>query len=216
MGRYTSVQSYSDNNPNVAKADYKAATTEDGKTKKLKTESVGNVSGSTAGAGSGEFHSYRNARRTEMLRVEKMEKDHAVHLKAVELKDKISRSAAAVEKRTEKLRKKRQRKKQRKLDRKHYGAAPPPGVAAAAAAAAEASAPSDAAAGGGAASARAQKRRKKAGSHDAEAAAKTGGAAAEAGGAASAVDAAVATERAPNRNVFENDGSFLAQFGAVR
>jgi hypothetical protein len=59
MGRYSTVQSYSDNNPNLAKAEYAKQVTDDGTKKKLKTESVGNVAGSTAGAGSGEFHSYR-------------------------------------------------------------------------------------------------------------------------------------------------------------
>lgn len=42
--------------------------------KKLVTERVRNVMGSCAGAGSGEFHLYRHARRTEMLRVEAMDK----------------------------------------------------------------------------------------------------------------------------------------------
>ena len=58
--------------------------------------------------------------------MERMEKDHALHLKAVALDVKAERSATAVERRTAKLRKKRQRKKQRKMDRKHYGAAAAP------------------------------------------------------------------------------------------
>ena len=100
MGRYTSVQTYSDNNPNVAAQSYEQATGRTGregkddddgaaakggvsvvpggaKVPKLRTEHVENVAGSTAGAGSGEFHVYRAQRRREYTRLENMDKDAA-------------------------------------------------------------------------------------------------------------------------------------------
>jgi len=45
---------------------------------RIRTEKVDNVMGSQAGAGSGDFHMYRHHRRTEMLRVERMEGQAAV------------------------------------------------------------------------------------------------------------------------------------------
>ncbi|KAH8064739.1 hypothetical protein JL722_1619 [Aureococcus anophagefferens] len=45
---------------------------------RIKTERVENVMGSQAGAGSGDFHMYRHHRRTEMLRVERMERQAGV------------------------------------------------------------------------------------------------------------------------------------------
>ena len=76
MGRYTTVQTFSDNNPSVVKVPYdeKAAssnTSSDGGERGdehgsgYKVEKVNNVSGSTAGAGSGDFHHYRHTRRVE-------------------------------------------------------------------------------------------------------------------------------------------------------
>jgi|Transcript_6635 hypothetical protein len=76
MGRYTTVQTFSDNNPSVVKVPYdeKAASSNsssdgggrgDEHGSGYKVEKVNNVSGSTAGAGSGDFHHYRHTRRVE-------------------------------------------------------------------------------------------------------------------------------------------------------
>lgn len=42
----------------------------------IQVERVNNASGSTAGAGSGDFHQYRIQRRRERARVIQMEKEH--------------------------------------------------------------------------------------------------------------------------------------------
>ena len=71
MGRYTTVQAYADNNPNMRAMDYHQATGTAAPVAAsasaapppadcgpVKTEKVGNPYGSTAGAGSEEFHVY--------------------------------------------------------------------------------------------------------------------------------------------------------------
>ncbi|KAM6915208.1 PRKR-interacting protein 1 homolog [Xenentodon cancila] len=78
-------------------------------------EFVRDVMGSSAGAGSGEFHVYRHLRRKEYQRqdfLDRMaEKDH----KDLEYLDKLDQNKRAAEERTEKRRKKREKLKQKKL-----------------------------------------------------------------------------------------------------
>ena len=75
MGRYTTMQTFSDQDAQGAAVPYTSAATSsdttdaaasatrDPKDTKLRVNRVENVSGSGAGAGSGEFHTYRAARR---------------------------------------------------------------------------------------------------------------------------------------------------------
>ena len=87
MGRYTTVQTYTDQDAKVAPVSYTSETTgqlpvpgnaaaasEQGAEKnerdadgKFKFQRVENVSGSSAGAGSGDFHMYRAARRRYVI-----------------------------------------------------------------------------------------------------------------------------------------------------
>jgi hypothetical protein len=76
MGRYTSVQSYSDQNTKLVTG-YKENSGGDGvkktSAKVERPEKIENVMGSTAGAGSGEFHMYLNAKHREERRIQSME-----------------------------------------------------------------------------------------------------------------------------------------------
>lgn len=77
MGRYTSLQSYSDFNIAQQKAPEtfgkSAEEAQKGGHQKISVEKVNNVSGSCAGAGSGDFHQYRAIRRSEMERMRSLE-----------------------------------------------------------------------------------------------------------------------------------------------
>ena len=95
---------------------------------RIRTEKVDNVMGSQAGAGSGDFHMYRHHRRTEMLRVERMEGQAAVdeaeesHARRVEHKRKECEERTA--RNAEKRRKKKEAKAKRDAIAKGTGQAP--------------------------------------------------------------------------------------------
>ena len=121
MGRYTTVQAFADNNPNMRAVDYAQATgTAEGATSAsasrgpLVTEKVDNPYGSTAGAGSGEFHVYRHARAREMARWERIGAEEAVARAEDEFRGQVARNEEEEAKATEKRRRKREREKEAK------------------------------------------------------------------------------------------------------
>ncbi|KAL3673492.1 hypothetical protein V7S43_001202 [Phytophthora oleae] len=129
MGRYTSTQTFSDQDAQGAAVAYNATTEETSTTTipvtgvkddKLHVNRVDNVSGSSAGAGSGDFHTYRAARRREMERVEAMEQRYKENKAQREFADKRKRSAdefdAKMQKRAEKRRRRKERSKTKSLD----------------------------------------------------------------------------------------------------
>lgn len=116
MGRYTTVQAYSDNNPKLVHVSYdqaKGKSDEEGKAGgKLVVEKTDQVMGSCAGAGSGEFHTYRAHRRREMHRVAAMDEEAKNEEATAKLQAAIEQGKKECEERTRKKAEKRKRKKQ--------------------------------------------------------------------------------------------------------
>ncbi|XP_038615384.1 PRKR-interacting protein 1 [Tachyglossus aculeatus] len=78
-------------------------------------EFVRDVMGSSAGAGSGEFHVYRHLRRREYQRQDFMDAMAEKQRKDEEFQQRLQRNKAAAEEQTAKRRKKRQKMKEKKL-----------------------------------------------------------------------------------------------------
>lgn len=83
------------------------------------TEKVDNPYGSTAGAGSGEFHVYRHARAREMARWKEMHAAEAEIKAEEDFQRKVQEDKRVEEERTEKRRKKREREKNAKRRKKN-------------------------------------------------------------------------------------------------
>ena len=77
-----------------------------------------NPYGSTAGAGSGEFHVYRHARAREMMRMQELDEEEAKLQADKEFYTKLQTDREILQKKTEQRRKKRQREKEAKLRKK--------------------------------------------------------------------------------------------------
>nr|XP_061806184.1 PRKR-interacting protein 1 homolog [Nerophis lumbriciformis] len=78
-------------------------------------EFVRDVMGSSAGAGSGEFHVYRHLRRREYQRQDFLDKMAVKQTKEQAYLDKVEQNQREAEERTAKRRKKREKLKQKKL-----------------------------------------------------------------------------------------------------
>ncbi|KAG9322509.1 hypothetical protein KVV02_001251 [Mortierella alpina] len=88
------------------------------RTMKEPKDYVKNVQGSSAGAGSGEFHVYRAGRRREYARLKNMELESKEQRELREHEEKMQAKKAEDEEKTEKNRTKRQRRKQRASNNK--------------------------------------------------------------------------------------------------
>eukprot|EP00339_Tiarina_fusa_P003781 CAMPEP_0117078338 /NCGR_PEP_ID=MMETSP0472-20121206/55234_1 /TAXON_ID=693140 ORGANISM="Tiarina fusus, Strain LIS" /NCGR_SAMPLE_ID=MMETSP0472 /ASSEMBLY_ACC=CAM_ASM_000603 /LENGTH=99 /DNA_ID=CAMNT_0004805039 /DNA_START=114 /DNA_END=409 /DNA_ORIENTATION=- len=98
MGRYSSVQAYADNNSNVRSISYEEATgSKDKKGGAVKAEKVSNPYGSTAGAGSGDFHVYRHARAREAMRWQQLDASEQAKQEDSEFRRKLEEDQAALE-----------------------------------------------------------------------------------------------------------------------
>jgi len=129
MGRYSSVQAYTDNAHNNRTTSYEQerATPSSSSgtggtgtgTGALKIDKVHNPYGSTAGAGSGEFHVYRHARAREQERLSKLNEEEADQLEQQQYDEKINNWKQEEERNLNKKRKKRARNKASKLRKKN-------------------------------------------------------------------------------------------------
>ena len=72
---------------------------------------VRNVMGSSAGAGSGEFHVYRHLRRKEMTRLKEMEESAVIDELDAQFKAKLEETKKKAEERTMKKKLKREKKR---------------------------------------------------------------------------------------------------------
>ncbi|OQR88284.1 hypothetical protein ACHHYP_06974 [Achlya hypogyna] len=131
MGRYTTEQTYTDKEAKVGtvpydvvkdKSETPAVAPADAPKEKFKFNRVENVSGSTAGAGSGEFHMYRAARRREMERVGAMEAEHKKKMEDEAFQEKRKRIQEELEEKTRQKAAKRRRKQENAKIKKMMGA----------------------------------------------------------------------------------------------
>lgn len=117
MGRFSSVQAYADNNSAIRKVPYEQAAAASSNTTTnavVKPEKVVNPYGSTAGAGSGEFHVYRHGRNREMQRMRAMEYAERIQLANEKFQNERNADNAWAEERTLKRRRKREKQKESK------------------------------------------------------------------------------------------------------
>lgn len=85
----------------------------------VKPEKVNNPYGSTAGAGSGEFHVYRHARAREMERLRHLDEEEREKELDEQFASTVAKYNEEVEKKTAQRRKKRQRYKEAKMRKKN-------------------------------------------------------------------------------------------------
>ncbi len=126
MGRYSSVQAYADNNANVRSISYEQATgssTASDKKSAVTTEKVSNPYGSTAGAGSGEFHVYRHARAREAARWKELDASQEQAELEQQFQEEMEQAQTDEQLKTAKRRKKRQRERESKQRKKNLKAA---------------------------------------------------------------------------------------------
>ena len=110
MPRYTSVQTFSDQNTKVVKLGESSVSSSSSSSEAH--EKVWNVRSSNAGAGSSAFHVYRQARSREMNRIGLQEEEEKKQKEREELASKVDANRREAD---EKTRKNAEKRKKRKL-----------------------------------------------------------------------------------------------------
>ena len=125
MGRFTKIESFSDENTNLVSGYAKANFDENESTNpnlvrdinksqmRVEVEKMLPISGSCAGAGSSEFDLYRAARKRERERIEQIEKTYEQEKAEKEYQDKIVQNKKEADEKTAKNALKRQKKKEK-------------------------------------------------------------------------------------------------------
>jgi hypothetical protein len=124
MGRYTTVQAFDDKSGSMRAVSYDqaagtSAAAPSANRGPVVTEKVDNPYGSTAGAGSGEFHVYRHARAREMARWKEMHANEAEMKAEEDFQRKVAEDERIEAEKTEKRRRKREREKNAKKRKKN-------------------------------------------------------------------------------------------------
>ena len=125
MGRFSSVQSYGDAKGKLGAVPYEQAAGAGGGSAVsgggLRVPKVENVAGSTAGAGSGDFHTYRKFRRIEAARVEAMTRRHDETLAEFAFRERQSAFSEEAGERTARHAARRHAKKARRVIARKMG-----------------------------------------------------------------------------------------------
>lgn len=121
MGRYTSIQGFTNHKTKLV-GGYAAAAAASGGAEGAgapkappRPDKVENVMGSTAGAGSCDFHLYRAARSREVSRLETLENAEALAQERTAFSERVDKNRQEAEERTKRNAEKRKKRKQKKL-----------------------------------------------------------------------------------------------------
>ena len=117
MGRYTSVQGFTNEKTKLVGGYAAAAGGAEGvgAPKAPRPDKVENVMGSTAGAGSCDFHLYRAARSREVSRLESLESADAIEQERAAFAERVDKNRQEAEERTKRNSEKRKKRKRKKV-----------------------------------------------------------------------------------------------------
>ena len=114
MGRFSSMQTFADTNVKSQPVSYEQAAAAPSSSARVIVPKINNTAGSSAGAGSSEFHNYRKLRRWENDRMEAMDEEEKRLAIESAFRAKVAANEAEAADRTRKRAEKRKRHKLRR------------------------------------------------------------------------------------------------------